>query len=189
MSWSRGSKMAETLWQGIESFIPPGEQQNVATKIIDLFEDHDAHFCDDHPLMVAQRGVRLYDYGVVPELVYSALEGTMEMMGDIYITRREEAGLWLMRNGFIQGVFYYHNIQAAFQSGLSALRQGVVAYGTDADSALDTLFQLLDEEGYDLEYLAKDIMLQYEPSTSEGNGKATFYCLRADNLTAYRRDQ
>jgi len=42
MGWCRGSEIAENVWTTVRRFVPTCSRQQVARKIIDIFENHDA---------------------------------------------------------------------------------------------------------------------------------------------------
>lgn len=42
MGWASGSQLAEGLYADIRKYIPRGQRKNVAEKILDHFEHHDA---------------------------------------------------------------------------------------------------------------------------------------------------
>jgi hypothetical protein len=47
--------------------------------------------------------------------------------------------------------------------------------GTDAESALDDLFHILQEADYDVTGLESQIKERWEPSTDEGDGHSFYY--------------
>ena len=42
MGWCSGSEIAEDVWTVVRRFIPTGSRQQVARKIVDIFENNDA---------------------------------------------------------------------------------------------------------------------------------------------------
>lgn len=52
MGWSRGSELAEDVWERVRKHIPEDQRKQVAGEIIDLFENEDADdFYDDMQIM------------------------------------------------------------------------------------------------------------------------------------------
>lgn len=47
MGWASGADLAEEVWKAVRKRMPKEHRQEVARKIVDAFENHDADTLDD----------------------------------------------------------------------------------------------------------------------------------------------
>lgn len=47
MGWGSGSELAENVWRTVRNFIPTKRRKEIASRIIDLFENEDCDTMDE----------------------------------------------------------------------------------------------------------------------------------------------
>ncbi len=57
MGWASGSELAEDVWEAVGKHLPKNRRQEIARRIVDLFERHDCDTLDEAQTLMKDAGL------------------------------------------------------------------------------------------------------------------------------------